>query len=336
MKIVKSITVALLLLNFVACNDSGVDKSTIQPKSPAPVCPKPPEPPAAKKCSETLNFNGIRSIENITDVSVDLVWTPNEDAIGYVIYQKHNNSLSLLGTINASAGSYRVSNLTPNTAYQFLVRSMDQESFIDCNEAYQTVTTGSQQTFSSCHEIYNFHTTPPASGFYSIDLDKSGPLAAMDVYCDMDNNDGGWTRVFNHNVISGLFSSNQDAQEKNLQAPGEDLYSILSKLESFRREGELTFWLYYPELDNTNGGNIWTQTSNPTTEDVVGFTPVRTDHSENGWVGLGLNAGEETFIDGTSAKKKWNYAIGAKSYGANAGEIPGPRDGVTQVQLFVR
>lgn len=49
----------------------------------------------------------------------------------------------------------------------------------------------------TCREIYE-NGQHSGSGMYALDFDGSGPLSAVNVYCDMDNQGGGWTQFAYH------------------------------------------------------------------------------------------------------------------------------------------
>merc|ERR1719378_122462 len=81
-----------------------------------------------------------------------------------------------------------------------------------------------------------------------------------------------WVKVFNHNTDGGLFSSPEDALNKNSDDPTAKLYSILGNLEEYRIAGRFHFRLCYPELVGVNDGdgcNEWIQTSNPATNSTI-------------------------------------------------------------------
>ncbi|MDU0353942.1 fibrinogen-like YCDxxxxGGGW domain-containing protein [Paraglaciecola aquimarina] len=50
---------------------------------------------------------------------------------------------------------------------------------------------------SSCADIKN-NIPSSANGYYAIDLDNNGPLAPIEVYCDMQTSGGGWMLFAHH------------------------------------------------------------------------------------------------------------------------------------------
>ena len=118
--------------------------------------------------------------------------------------------------------------------------------------------------------------------------------------------------MFSHDTKGGLFSSQDDAGNKNPDKPyTAQLFSILDKLENFRdRDGIFHLKLCYPELTLGIDGhtcNEWKQSSNPFTESsITGFEPIflafTQDSNFNDWRGLGKSPSQfpQTLIDDTS------------------------------------
>lgn len=324
----------LLLLSTVAlsygCQDRVSDSSIDTNQSTTPI--------VADKCDNTIDYQGLLNIDSVTDSSALISWSLDSESLGYTIFKDNGSNLEIVRNISATENSLLLKDLTAETSYRFLVRTVGKKGNYDCNENSQDVTTLARTVFSSCKDINDFYTGSQPSGSYEIDTDLSGPNLPINVYCDMDNNQGGWTKVFGHNTTSGLFANNSEALETNIIDHTSAKYSILSKIEQLKRDGKLEFWLHYPEEDTIDGGNIWTQTSNPTTDKISGYVPIKIDNSGMYWGGLEKSDRNETFIDGSVSNSWWFYAIGSKQYWGGASKIPGPvrTVGISQVVLFVR
>ena len=165
-------------------------------------------------------------------------------------------------------------------------------------------------SFKEFNEIPNIE-----SGVHNLRLGNE----ILPVLIDMDNDGGRWARVFYHNCKSGtvLFSranSYAEAKETNTNAPTtSDKYSILSKLESFRPNANSSFEFKLKYPTDTNGSNIWKQTSNPTHQKVTGYKPIKIDWTHEYWGGLEYCEHLSALIDGSVNSDNWFYAIGAAS-----------------------
>jgi hypothetical protein len=170
-------------------------------------------------------------------------------------------------------------------------------------------------------------------GVYEI-WPKGMEEAPLTVYCDQTTDDGGWARVFHHDVAGGYFVSHEDAYHLNEADPDAELYSILKHLERLRNpDGTLEMRINWPD-SGISGRNIWRQDSNPTTAPVVGYQPVDVDYTDQYWAGLELSTSGSTYLDGSVGHSNWFYAIG--SHAAWSGGIPAYGPAATDVSLWVR
>lgn len=320
------LTTVMLLALVASCKDkiSSIDNSQ-QVVTPV----------TEEQCDNSLEYEGIVSSTDVTDSTVKLTWTEDASSIGYTIFKDGDSGLEVVQNLPKTVLNYEVTGLSEETDYSFVVRTISVDGHYDCNEKLESITTTVKQTFNSCKEINDYYSGVKPSGVYEIDTDLSGPKAPFDVYCDMDNNDGGWTRVFTHNTVGGLFANDAEATETNIADTSNDKYSILSKLEDFRREGKLHFWLYYPEHDGIDGGNIWTQLSNPVTDLINGYVSIREDWTGNYWGGLEKSSRSNVLIDGSVSHGNWWYAIGTQTW-YGTGTIPGPSKRIRKVQVFIK
>jgi len=171
-------------------------------------------------------------------------------------------------------------------------------------------------------------------GLYTIT--PFGDDTALEVWCDMTEDDGGWTLLFSHDYgASGeLFASDADAALRNAQDPTADLYSILDYTSAFENsDGTYELRLTWPGegLDI----NHWTQTTDPTGDGVSDYTAIDVSYTGNSWGGLELSSNSNTYLDGSVDHSNWWYSVGARSL--HDGGIPGPSSNVVDaVQLWVR
>lgn len=273
--------------------------------------------------STSNNFNNLKThVSNIPSTSTILLSTydqpaasptasNNTNCMNWINYLKSIGSTKLSGDF-AYRSSYAAVIQGGRVLEEVIDNSgMDSKIILNTNIKLEISQNGFNKDASISFKEFN-EIPEIKSGIHNLKLGDQ----ILPVLVDMDNDGGRWARVFYHNCKEGtvLFNSKNsfaEAKETNINAPTtSDKYSILSKLESFRPNinSSFEFKLKYPT--DTNGSNIWKQTSNPTYQKVTGYKPIKIDWTSNYWGGLEYS-GYSSFIDGSVNVGNWYYAIGA-------------------------
>ncbi len=208
--------------------------------------------------------------------------------------------------------------------------------FVGTGFTCTTTVNATSQPYANCLELKNSGSN--IDGIYTIDPDGVGGNLPFDCYCDMTNNGGGWTLVFNHDVTGGFWANDTEADSFDITNPGitTEKYSILNKIDDLKSASDYEFRLHYPA---TNRTNHWIQTFDPRSggspsSPVPGYQAISTDMVGSFWGGLESNS-SSTFLDGSVNHGNWWYSLG--SYNTYSGGMPAGDNTIeNKVQLFIR
>jgi hypothetical protein len=115
---------------------------------------------------------------------------------------------------------------------------------------------------SSCDAILTDDPTA-VDGIYTIDPDQSGPNEPVDTYCDMATDGGGWTQLYDQDVmvLGGYLPTATWAGGVTNTAPNGGQFSILQLTSDFNQGGEYEFLIDWN--DDRSDFVQWTQSENP-------------------------------------------------------------------------
>lgn len=89
----------------------------------------------------SISFNGIDSITNVTDSTLNISWTHTTGAISYQVFSVNGSSLTSIGLVVAPTASFTLTGLSPSTALKFKVKAYDSNGDGDSNNNIVSVTT---------------------------------------------------------------------------------------------------------------------------------------------------------------------------------------------------
>ena len=174
---------------------------------------------------------------------------------------------------------------------------------------------------SSCYEYRHpptgarSYSGKTGDGLYTIKPDDFA--AAFNVQCDMSSNGGGWTLLATHKSSAGFFGTHAKALSHNVGNPGATLYSIVGKVDRFKRDGLYTFWYVNRQYSKYI---ISSQTWSPLASGNVGKCPsgnkvLKSNYSYSLFCGYTPGPNSWSAINGYGPN--WTHSVGQlKTYGS--------------------
>ena len=153
-----------------------------------------------------------------------------------------------------------------------------------------------------------------------------------------------WVKVYSHNVEGGFFPSVYDGLQYNEDDPKANLYSILYRLEEFRKDGvfHIRFCWEYLITRHKFPCNEWKQSSNFAIETTItDFEPLAITFEKSGVGGTfgGLGVSPPSFccnlIDDLPDHGNWFYSVGTVMGWAVGFPGPFPTD-TMNAQIYIK
>lgn len=126
-----------IIFSLTACKDNVTDESKLAQNVVI-------QPPASNDPDDNISpidFDGVSSINEVTDTSFKVSWLPVDGAGSYQVFFITDDGLELKKTYDHPVDSGVISGLQPDTSYTIIVRLMDLDGRIDTNQNKLTVTT---------------------------------------------------------------------------------------------------------------------------------------------------------------------------------------------------
>lgn len=285
-------------------------------------------------------------------VCVDAADAPSADDIGALPIEGGTLTGALGGTSASFSGSVQVGDTSEDCTSTTVgtLKFANNELQVCTAAGWLSALSGNNGSTqgAASESCLTLHEAEPdlGSGLYWVDPNGGSRSDALQVYCEMEQWGGGWTRLYTQDTSNDTYFE-EDQTTLAADDPTADNYAILHTLEDFRRDGGFELLLRWPGHGTYTQPMHWTQTSNPVTDDAGALpqgyasisTPYSTNSSSNGFAGLQRSANtQHSLLDGTlNPLTNWYYAVGTTyCWGSLPACQPAPSGGAAVVELWVR
>ena len=125
----KYFILSLLFIIFISCEDKVSEPTTTYVSTPSACPPANPETEPSQ-----ISFFGIKEITNITKTSAKIHWDHVQGVSSYHVILVSSTERKVIKTLNAPQNIFKLTALTPDTEYRYLVRAMDTSGHLDVNK----------------------------------------------------------------------------------------------------------------------------------------------------------------------------------------------------------